>query len=99
MNRTVLIAAALAFLAAPALAQTSSSGQNAGGPVGSEARRAGAKPPKAAVVKKAKKTARSGQKAGGPAGDAMSPTGGGRPVPGAVPGAKASPQSAGGVKQ
>ena len=98
MKRTVLIAAALAFLAGPALAQTSSSGQNAGGPVGSEARRAGAKPPKAVVVKKARKTARSGQKAGGPAGDAISTTGG-RPVPGAVPGAKASPQSSGGVKQ
>ena len=97
MKRTVLIAAALAFLTAPVLAQTSSSGQNAGGPIGSEARRAGTKPPKAAVVKKAKK-ARTGQQSGGPAGDAVSTTGG-KPTMGAVPGPKASPQSSGGVKQ
>ena len=97
MKRTVLIAAALAFLTAPALAQTSSSGQNAGGPVGSEARRAGAKPPKTIAVRKAKK-ARTGQQAGGPAGDAVSTTGG-KPAMGARPGPKASPQSAGGVKQ
>jgi hypothetical protein len=97
MKRTVLIAAALAFLAGPALAQTSSSGQNAGGPVGSEARRAGAKPPKVVKVKKATKT-RTGQQSGGPAGEAVSTTGG-QPVMGARPGPKASPQSSGGVKQ
>jgi hypothetical protein len=97
MKRTVLIAAALAFLTAPALAQTSSSGQNAGGPIGSEARRAGAKPPKAVAVKKARKT-RTGQQSGGPAGDAISTTGG-KPAMGAVPGPKANPQSSGGVKQ
>jgi hypothetical protein len=93
MKRTVLIATALAFLAAPAFAQ----GQSAGGPLGEQARKAGAKPPKAVASKKAGKT-RSGQKAGGPAGDAISTTGG-KPAMGAVPGPKANPQSSGGVKQ
>jgi hypothetical protein len=94
MKRTVLIATALAFLAAPAFAQNP---QGAGGPLGEQARKAGAKPAKAVASKKAGKT-RSGQKAGGPAGDAVSTTGG-RPAMGAVPGPKANPQSSGGVKQ
>jgi hypothetical protein len=94
MKRTLLIATALAFLAAPALAQNP---QGAGGPLGEQARKAGAKPPKAVATKKVRRT-RSGQAAGGPSGDAVSTTGG-KPAMGAVPGAKASPQSSGGVKR
>lgn len=93
MKRTVLIATALAFLAAPAFAQ---SPQSAGGPLGNEARKMKTAP-KATAAKKVKKT-RTGQQAGGPAGDAVSTTGG-KPVSGAVPGPKANPQSSGGVKQ
>jgi hypothetical protein len=93
MKRTVLIATALAFLAGPALAQSS---QSAGGPIGNEARKMKVTP-KATAAKKVKKT-RTGQQSGGPAGDAVSTTGG-RPAIGAVPGPKASPQSSGGVKR